>query len=88
MFCEKHGKSSRDQHFSVLTTFLKTAHITKQLKSTQDVIDALRIEQEKSNKQRLVMGLKAVNTKFLGNSLKTVLVFGNFNETILFSKMF
>ena len=74
MFCEKHGKSSRDQHFSVLTTFLKTAHITKQLKSTQDVIDALRIEQEKSNKQRLLMGLKAVNTKFLGNSLKKVSV--------------
>ena len=34
-FGEKHGKSSRDQHFSIISVFLKNAEMTKQLKSTR-----------------------------------------------------
>ena len=72
MFCEKHGKSARDQHFSILSTFLKNAQITKQLKSTQDVIDALNVEQEKSNCFRKNSGLDPVKTIFLGIILKKI----------------
>jgi hypothetical protein len=73
-FGDKHGKSSRDQHFSILTTFLKNAHITKQLKSTRDVIEALEIEQMKSNETRKDLGLEKIQTKFLGT-------FFNISET-------
>jgi hypothetical protein len=65
-FGEKHGKSSRDQHFSINSTFLLNAEITKQLKSTKDVIDALNIEQEKSNQLRKSSKLDIIQSLFLG----------------------
>lgn len=65
-FGEKHGKSSRDQHFSIISTFLRNAEITKQLKSTKDVIDALNIEQEKSNQTRKSSKLDIIQSLFLG----------------------
>ena len=66
-FGEKHGKSSRDQHFSIISVFLKNAEMTKQLKSTNDVIIALKHEQEKSNEIRLSNKLDKIQSIFLGN---------------------
>ena len=45
--------------------------MTKQLKSTQDVIDALTIEQLKSNNRRKDLGLDPIHTIFLGISTFT-----------------
>ena len=70
LFGEKHGKSSRDQHFSVLSVFLKNAQYTKQLTCTQDVIEALEIEQAKSNVNRDKLCLKPIKSIFLGKIYK------------------
>jgi hypothetical protein len=40
--------------------------MTNQLKTTQEVIESLQIEQEKSNKQREKMGLERIRSIFLG----------------------
>ena len=40
--------------------------MTKKLESTQDVIDALRKEQEKANQQRVKQGLGKIRTLYLG----------------------
>ena len=69
-FGEKHGKSSRDQHFSINSTFLLNAEITKQLKSTKDVIDALNIEQNNSNELRKSSNLDIIQSLFLGMHFK------------------
>ncbi len=68
-FGEKHGKSSRDQHFSVLSTFLRNAQITKQLTSTNDVIEALEYEQAKSNENRVKLKLDPIQSLFLGTTI-------------------
>jgi hypothetical protein len=46
--------------------------MTNQLKTTQDVIDSLQKEQEKSNKQREKMGLERIRSIFLGRNIFNV----------------
>lgn len=50
-FCEKHGKNSRDQHFSLVSHFIKEESMIKQLTSSQDICDAINKGQLKKNLQ-------------------------------------
>lgn len=49
LFCEKHGKNSRDQHFSVISNFLQQESMTRKLTSSQDICDAIEKHQLFSN---------------------------------------
>jgi hypothetical protein len=49
---------------------LRNAEITKQLKSTKDVIDALNIEQNNSNELRKSSKLDIIQSLFLGMHFK------------------
>ncbi len=40
-FCEKHGKNSRDQHFSTVSNFIEQESLVKKLCSSQDICDAI-----------------------------------------------
>jgi len=48
-FCEKHGKNSRDQHFSIVSNFLQQESMVKKLCSSQDICDAIEKRQLFSN---------------------------------------
>jgi hypothetical protein len=58
----------RDAHFSIISSFLKNAQITKKLSSTQEIIDALNKEQSNSNKRRENLRLPKIKTYFFGKS--------------------
>ncbi len=62
LFAECHGKSSRDQHFSVIGFFIKEAMFNKKLTSTNDVIAAIESGQVKSNINRSDKKLKPIQT--------------------------
>ncbi len=51
-FCEKHGKSARDQHFSVVSGFLKRATHIKRFTNIYEIADSLRKYQFISNERR------------------------------------
>ena len=53
IFCEKHGKSGRDQHFSAISSFLESESLVKRLESTSDIVDALIKRQKIVNKVRI-----------------------------------
>ena len=40
-FGDKHGKNSRDSHFSNIAKFIKDESLVKKLGSTQDIVDAI-----------------------------------------------
>ncbi len=48
-FCEKHGKNSRDQHFSLVSNFIKQESMVKKLCSSQDICDAIEKGQFRAN---------------------------------------
>jgi len=62
IFAECHGKSSRDQHFSRISFFIKEAMFNKKLKSTNDVIAAIESGQIKSNATRCEKQLGPIKT--------------------------
>ncbi len=49
LFCEKHGKNSRDQHFSCVSNFIYNESMIKQLRSSQDICDAIERQQMLAN---------------------------------------
>ena len=49
LFCEKHGKNTRDQHFSKVSYFLKQESMVKKLCTSQDICDAIEKQQEIAN---------------------------------------
>ena len=53
-FGDQHGKNARDAHFSNISKFVKDMSMKKQLKTTQDVVDAINIGQEKSNQNCMI----------------------------------
>lgn len=55
-FGEKHGKSSRDTHFSIVSRFIKNKSTRDRLCSSADIVDAIRSGQEDSNETRLAKG--------------------------------
>jgi len=48
-FCEKHGKSSRDQHFSAVSNFIERESMVKRLCSSEDICTAIHRQQEIAN---------------------------------------
>jgi len=72
LFCEKHGKNSRDQHFSTISNFINQESMVKKLACSQDICDAIEKHQhianlnnERVNSKQKKKGneLKIVNTK-------------------------
>ena len=49
LFCEKHGKNSRDQHFSNASYFIQQETMVKKLTSSQDICDAIEKHQILAN---------------------------------------
>ncbi len=49
LFCEKHGKNSRDQHFSCVSQFVYNESMIKQLTSSRDICDAIERQQTLAN---------------------------------------
>ncbi|RNA12862.1 hypothetical protein BpHYR1_013257, partial [Brachionus plicatilis] len=48
-FVEKHGKNSRDQHFTAVTNFVNQESFVKKLSCSQDIVDAINKNQLISN---------------------------------------
>jgi hypothetical protein len=51
-FCEKHGKNKRDTHFSNISRFIEAESLVRQLKSSQDIVDAIHKRQESANRNK------------------------------------
>jgi hypothetical protein len=49
LFCERHGKNSRDQHFSSVSNFLRQESMVKQLTSSLDICLAIERQQKIAN---------------------------------------
>ena len=66
LFCEKHGKNSRDQHFSVVSNFIRQEAFIKKLCSSQDICDAIERHQNFANidKERMNLLQKQTTKKF------------------------
>ena len=45
-FCEKHGKNSRDQHFSAVSHFIERESFVKRLTSSSDICNAIKNQQD------------------------------------------
>ena len=66
LFCEKHGKNSRDQHFSVVSNFIQQEAFIKKLCSSQDICEAIEKHQRFANldKERMNSLQKQTTKKF------------------------
>jgi len=53
-FAEKHGKNSRDAHFSNITKFIRAQSLVKRLISSQDIADAIMERQAMANENNSV----------------------------------
>lgn len=51
-FIEKHGKNSRDSHFSCISRFIKEESLVKKIESTQDIVDAIHNRQRMANENK------------------------------------
>ncbi|CAF0975069.1 unnamed protein product [Brachionus calyciflorus] len=61
-FVEKHGKSSRDQHFSVVSNFIRQESFLKKITCSQDIVDAINKNQDISNNHRKRLKLDQIIT--------------------------
>ena len=50
---EKHGKSHLDQHFSVVSHYLKMENFQRKINCSQDIVDIINSRQEVSNLERI-----------------------------------
>ena len=48
-FGDKHGKNNRDTHFSNIAKFIEAESLVKQLKTSQDIVDAIHKRQSIAN---------------------------------------
>ncbi|CAF0988080.1 unnamed protein product [Brachionus calyciflorus] len=62
-FCEKHGKNGRDQHFSLVSNFIKQESLVKKLTCSKDIVDAIHKHQTLANEHREKLKLKPNFTK-------------------------
>jgi hypothetical protein len=51
-FVEKHGKNNRDTHFSKLSRFVQAESLVKQLRCSQDIVDAIHKRQNMANENK------------------------------------
>ena len=82
---EKHGKSHLDQHFSVISSYLKTENQTKKLNSTQDIVNTIIKRQHASNIERIKNELAEINLKCfdLSSSLNNETSNANKNQLVI-----
>jgi hypothetical protein len=57
-FCEKHGKNSRDQHFSEVSYFIQRESLVRRICSSQDICNAIEKQQQIANNNT-----KRINSK-------------------------
>lgn len=48
-FAEKHGKNSRDAHFSCISKFVQAASLRERLTCSDDIVDAIEEGQRRAN---------------------------------------
>ncbi len=59
---EKHGKSAVDQHFSVISRYIKMGSLKQKLKSVDDVIECIRkASNDNENEKNKIYCLKLIN---------------------------
>ena len=51
-FAERHGKNSRDQHFSVISSYVRLESFKEKITSSQHLVDTINKRQSESNKLR------------------------------------
>lgn len=64
-FCEKHGKNGRDQHFSLVSNFIKQESLVKKLTCSKDIVDAINKHQVLSNEHRHNLKKQPIFTRAL-----------------------
>jgi len=85
-FCEKHGKNSRDQHFSTVSNFIEQESLVKKLCSSQDICDAIVKGQLHANLNNArISSLQRTNTsrEFLQTDTKAYVVPVNNNSNVI-----
>ena len=90
LFCEKHGKNSRDQHFSVVSNFIQQESFVKKLTSSQDICDAIEKHQMFANidKERLNLSQKPTTRMFKKTITKAYVIPEHKSMTYTSLKMF
>ena len=63
IFGEKHGKNGRDQHFSVVSSFIRQESFLKKLTCCNDIVEAIHKNQKISNELREKKRLSPIITK-------------------------
>ena len=61
-FAENHGKNSRDQHFSVVSNYVRLESFKVKITSTQQLVDVLNRRQHESNSSRGDDGLEEIES--------------------------
>ena len=82
LFCEQHGKSMVDSHFSVVSKYLETASYYSVIRSSEEVCSALMHEQQETNAARSLKGLHSQSLFTLGRVDFNVYPFKNFNLSL------
>lgn len=63
-FCEKHGKNSRDAHFSMVSKFVDYASLSfdrinkTRLINSEDIVSAIVEGQKRANENKIVLQIK------------------------------
>lgn len=60
---------TKDQHFSVLSRFVKNYQLKQKISSTKELMDAIELEHIKSNAERIKNNLPPIQSIFLGKTL-------------------
>ena len=63
-FGEKHGKNSRDQHFSVLTKHVYDESLTHLISTTKDLVDAINMRSIKSKENRQLKNISSLTGNY------------------------
>ena len=64
-FGDKHGKNSRDTHFSNISKFIQTESLIKRLESSQDIADAINKRQGIANESKVLKFVLNESKKFV-----------------------
>ena len=61
-FAEKHGKNSRDQHFSVISNYVRLESFKQKITCTQQLVEVLNNRQYESNTMRIAARIPAIES--------------------------
>lgn len=64
-FCEKHGKNTRDQHFALVSNWIKRESFVKRLCNSSDIVNAIHKQQliSNNNNKKLYNDSRKASTK-------------------------